>query len=451
MSQPTGRKDALVTALTYSSDRFRLLELTPDVEKAIMEGESGARQVRTNPPGTSSLTEQRLSITCENEVREMLAELNAFEDGGSWHVLDPDYQASVFADILDAVVQNDWDFEMKGIAMPEILRACAEPEVVVRQCCRAYGRIDTSADGQEVCRLDKDKIALFCARQLFREHSETKQAAQPGATPGWPLDQFMEKWQLRVPEPIKVTPEMLRGVALTKTQRGKPTWLHYFPEDQLPMDPKLRFEKLFQQQEKWTVEQLEPYIRMPCTIKIRVVEARDLPVMDRASKLTDAFVSITFASFEAKSSVSRKTLNPKWDEEFRFDVADDSVLQSQPIEFRVMDHDVYTSDATIGIVYVDLNCLLMRDGHVIQGWFPVYDTLLGVRCELSLVVRLLYFGDVNPFRESSAGVQFFGLSTLDPSLYTVEKMLGFVEELVVHADPEYSWSDNFRTRFNSSP
>ncbi|KAF1323858.1 putative ca2-dependent phospholipid-binding protein, partial [Globisporangium splendens] len=189
---------------------------------------------------------------------------------------------------------------------------------------------------------------------------------------------------------------------------------------------------------------------MPCTIKIRLVEARDLPVMDRTSKLTDAYVGITFASFEAKSSVSKKTLNPKWDEEFRFDVADDSVLQSQPIEFKLMDHDVYTSDATIGIVYVDLNCLLMRDGHVIQGWFPVYDTLLGVRCELSLVIRLHYFGDVNPFRESSAGVQLFGLSTLDPNLYHIDTMLGFVEELVVHADPEYSWSDNFRTSRKSN-
>ncbi|KAF4318048.1 hypothetical protein BBO99_00004195 [Phytophthora kernoviae] len=189
---------------------------------------------------------------------------------------------------------------------------------------------------------------------------------------------------------------------------------------------------------------------MPCTIKIRLVEARDMPVVDRASKLADAYVGITFASFEAKSSVSKKTLNPKWDEEFRFDVADDSVLQSQPIEFKLMDHDVYTTDATVGIVYVDLNCLLMRDGHVIQGWFPVYDTLLGVRCELSLVIRLQYFGDVNPFRESSAGVQFFGLSTLDPSLYRIESMLGFVEELVVHADPEYSWSDNFRTSRRSN-
>ena len=84
---------------------------------------------------------------------------------------------------------------------------------------------------------------------------------------------------------------------------------------------------------------------MPCTIKIRLVEARDLPVIDRASKLADTYVNITFASFEAKSSVSRKTDNPQWDEEFRFDVADDSVLQSHPIEFKLMDHDVYTSDA----------------------------------------------------------------------------------------------------------
>jgi Ca2+-dependent lipid-binding protein len=90
---------------------------------------------------------------------------------------------------------------------------------------------------------------------------------------------------------------------------------------------------------------------MPCTIKIRLVEARDLPVMDRTSKLADAYVGITFASFEAKSSVSRKTLNPKWDEEFRFDVADDSVLQSQPIEFKLMDHDVYTTDA-VSLFYV---------------------------------------------------------------------------------------------------
>ncbi|ETV72921.1 hypothetical protein, variant 2 [Aphanomyces astaci] len=189
---------------------------------------------------------------------------------------------------------------------------------------------------------------------------------------------------------------------------------------------------------------------MPCTIKIRLVEARGLPVVERASKVADAYVDITFASFEARSTVSKKSLTPRWDEEFRFDVVDDAVLQSQPIMFKVMDHDVYTTDATIGIVYVDLNCILMKEGCSVQGWYPIYDTLLGVRGELHLVIRLHYFGDINPFRESSAGVQFFSLSTLDPAIFTTQRMLGFVEELVVHADPEYSWSDSFRTSRKSN-
>ena len=69
---------------------------------------------------------------------------------------------------------------------------------------------------------------------------------------------------------------------------------------------------------------------------------------------------------------------------------------------------------------------------VIDGWFPLYDTLGGVRGELGLSVKLNFIGDVNPFRDSSAGVQLFPFSTLDPaSGYTISHVFGFVEELVV--------------------
>lgn len=40
---------------------------------------------------------------------------------------------------------------------------------------------------------------------------------------------------------------------------------------------------------------------------------------------------------------------------------------------------------------------------------------------LSLVAQVRFIGDQNPFRESSAGVRFFGVSTLNPELYTVHK------------------------------
>ena len=84
------------------------------------------------------------------------------------------------------------------------------------------------------------------------------------------------------------------------------------------------------------------------------------------------------------------------------------------------------------------------EGDVIDGWFPLYDTLGGVRGELSLSIKLNFIGDKNPFRDSSAGVQLFPFSTLDVhSGWVVAHVFGFVEELVVADDPEFEWSDNF--------
>lgn len=36
-----------------------------------------------------------------------------------------------------------------------------------------------------------------------------------------------------------------------------------------------------------------------------------------------------------RTTICRKTVAPHWDEEFRFEVADDSELQNEPIEFKV--------------------------------------------------------------------------------------------------------------------
>jgi Ca2+-dependent lipid-binding protein len=65
---------------------------------------------------------------------------------------------------------------------------------------------------------------------------------------------------------------------------------------------------------------------MPCILKVRIVSARHLPVMDRTSDLTgkflsktDAFVEVRFADLEAKKTpIFRKSLNPVWNEDFRF-------------------------------------------------------------------------------------------------------------------------------------
>ncbi|KAK2143845.1 hypothetical protein LSH36_807g00138 [Paralvinella palmiformis] len=184
---------------------------------------------------------------------------------------------------------------------------------------------------------------------------------------------------------------------------------------------------------------------MPGKVKVQIVAGRDLPVMDRANNSTDAFVEIKFASATFKTDVCRRSLNPQWNSEwYRFEV-DDEDLQDEMLQIRVFDHDTYSAHDAIGKVYIDLNPLLMKDrAHSISGWFPVYDTMHGIRGELNVVVKLELFTDFNKFRQSSCGVKFFYTSGV-PCGYSVRAIHGFVEELVVNDDPEYDWINKIRS------
>ena len=55
-----------------------------------------------------------------------------------------------------------------------------------------------------------------------------------------------------------------------------------------------------------------------------------------------------------------------------------------------------------------------------------------------------FVGDVNPFKESGAGVQFFSAEGV-PAGQRLASVVGLVEELIVVPDPEYHWVDSFRT------
>jgi hypothetical protein len=168
--------------------------------------------------------------------------------------------------------------------------------------------------------------------------------------------------------------------------------------------------------------------------------------MDRTSELTDAFVEVKFADLESKRTpIFRKSLNPIWNEDFRFEVVEDSDLQNEPLEIKIMDYDQITYNDAIGTVFIDLNPLLTMDSNAqVSGWFPIYDTLQGIRGELNAQIKLQFFGNINPFKDSSAGVQFYS-SPLIPLGYQVVQVLGFVSALENQDDPEYHWTDSFRT------
>ncbi|XP_036376314.1 C2 domain-containing protein 5 isoform X2 [Megalops cyprinoides] len=184
---------------------------------------------------------------------------------------------------------------------------------------------------------------------------------------------------------------------------------------------------------------------MPGKLKAKIVAGRHLPVMDRASDLTDAFVEVKFGNTTFKTDVYPKSLNPQWNSEwFKFEV-DDEDLQDEPLQITVLDHDTYSANDAIGKVYIDIDPLLSSEAAtVISGWFPIYDTIHGIRGEINVLVKVDLFNDLNRFRQSSCGVKFFCTTSI-PRCYRAAMVHGFVEELVVNEDPEYQWIDRIRT------
>ncbi|XP_053533780.1 C2 domain-containing protein 5 isoform X8 [Ictalurus punctatus] len=184
---------------------------------------------------------------------------------------------------------------------------------------------------------------------------------------------------------------------------------------------------------------------MPGKLKAKIIAGRHLPVMDRASDLTDAFVEVKFGNMTFKTDVCPKSLNPQWNSEwFKFEV-DDEDLQDEPLQITVLDHDTYSANDAIGKVYIDIDPLLCSEAAtVISGWFPIYDTIHGIRGEINVLVKVDLFNDLNRFRQSSCGVKFF-CTTSVPRCYRAVMVHGFVEELVVNEDPEYQWIDRIRT------
>ena len=186
---------------------------------------------------------------------------------------------------------------------------------------------------------------------------------------------------------------------------------------------------------------------MPSLVKIEVDSARNLPIMSDGS--TDAYVEITIGEERKRTKTIRKSQEPVWKEDFRFEIVDDSLLQDAPVELKVLDQDLYSSEL-IGSVFIDLNPLVMRSTEendrnpMIRGYFPLFDTLMGIRGSLHVTIKLQFIGNDNPFQDSSAGVQFFTASSLHPRAFIIQDVIGFVVDLVVDDDPESSWQDYFR-------
>lgn len=200
----------------------------------------------------------------EQEIRDALKVAHAVEVNGRWCAVTSTVQEETMDAILDAVLEHDLKLDVTH-STSELLEylnkhASVPDPTVVRHCLSLYGA--QAEEGKYL--LDCKKVALFRVHQLFRKK------------PRMSYIDLMASWELSLPsleggfDPEKhaallcglaLRVELSEGVACGAGKAlSEGDELEYFPESDLPEDPKLRFAALFAKHPQWTREALAPYI-----------------------------------------------------------------------------------------------------------------------------------------------------------------------------------------------
>ncbi|EDV23211.1 uncharacterized protein TRIADDRAFT_58261 [Trichoplax adhaerens] len=153
----------------------------------------------------------------EGELLAAIEAMNACNIDGYWRILDESYKEQVFQCIINLVEEKDWNFH--NFSLGECCDILEElyPRYIINHCIKCYGTID-----EDKCFLDEDKVCRQCAISILKPAG--------------------------------------KGYALTDTT-SKPPVIWLFQVSELPPDPYVRFNKLFKVRTKWSLEEIEPYIK----------------------------------------------------------------------------------------------------------------------------------------------------------------------------------------------
>ncbi|XP_013396721.1 sister chromatid cohesion protein DCC1 isoform X2 [Lingula anatina] len=199
----------------------------------------------------------------EGEIQEGLKALQAVEIDGYIRMLDFDYLQKVLSSIAGLVEENDWTTDH----LP--LRTCLEElqdlydRHIIIHVLDCYGTKSDPGGGKNMEADSADVEYALCESKICRFYAEILLRASEKFN----LQEFLLTWQESVPVGMKTDSCQLEGLALIdKTSR--PEVIIYFPVEELPEDIEARFNALFRVREKWTKEEITPYIKDVATEKM---------------------------------------------------------------------------------------------------------------------------------------------------------------------------------------
>ncbi|XP_076016924.1 sister chromatid cohesion protein DCC1 isoform X2 [Genypterus blacodes] len=186
----------------------------------------------------------------EEELQAHLQTMHACQIDGFWRILDFDYEMKLVGHVAQLVDSESWSFNKVPLQTSLEELSPLEPKEMIKHCLDCYGKCYTEND-QVFYALDEDKVCRATALLLL--HNAVK----------FNLREFQEVWQQSVPEGMSTRLSQLKSVALVD-RSARPETICLLQVEDLPEDTLERFNHLFALREKWTEEDITPYIEDLC-------------------------------------------------------------------------------------------------------------------------------------------------------------------------------------------
>ncbi|XP_011309152.1 sister chromatid cohesion protein DCC1 [Fopius arisanus] len=191
----------------------------------------------------------------DGELKNAFSQNLVAEIDGYYRLIAFEYEARALTLMLDFMEENSWqpdevDKEQTFEALEELIPRPVFDLIFDRYTERSSkSKKQESAEGHSLYAYNAEKVCQLLAKVLL------------AASPRNAYEKFMQAWQIGAPEHLKPKEKYLNGLAVIEYNKDKGrTDIVAFPESSLSEDIHERFHQLFQVKDKWTVDEITPYI-----------------------------------------------------------------------------------------------------------------------------------------------------------------------------------------------
>ncbi|EGC38577.1 hypothetical protein DICPUDRAFT_28467 [Dictyostelium purpureum] len=230
----------------------RSIKTSDDLDNNIQDADEDDENGENNKKRIIGLTYKEIinnTQSSEKEIQQFLQKLNTLCYNDKYFIFSESYEFKILELILTEITINNWSLE--NIPIEKCKDNINAPKAIIEHCLKLYRKPQENANDEGgSCSLDLNKICIFRAKQILNVSIKSNMR----------FEEFMETWKDSLP--VNVTPNfsMLKGIAILITV-GKDKQVKYINESTLSSNPKQRFKELFTISARWTIDDIEPFIR----------------------------------------------------------------------------------------------------------------------------------------------------------------------------------------------